>query len=69
MKQFQFEYTNEDSFSRNLTAFKEKCDVEGISVGMFQVFTEVLDWNIIHRVCGIIEETFPEAPYMGCSTS
>ncbi len=69
MKQFQFEYTNEDSFSRNLTAFKERCDVEGISVGMFQVFTEVLDWNIIHRVCGIIEETFPEAPYMGCSTS
>ena len=69
MKQFQFEYTNEDSFSRNLTDFKERCDVEGISVGMFQVFTEVLDWNIIHRVCRIIEETFPEAPYMGCSTS
>ncbi len=69
MKQFQFEYRKQDVFLKELWAFKEQCDADSITASMFQIFTEVLDWNIVHKVCDVIEQVFPEVPYMGCSTS
>ncbi len=69
MKQFQFEYKEQEMFLQELSNFREQCDSGNMNVSMFQIFTEVLDWDVIHKVCEGIEEVFPEVPYMGCSTS
>lgn len=69
MKQYKIEYGDGDLFLKEMRAFRDQCALEGIMAGMFQVYTEVLDWDVIHKVCGVIEEVFPEVPYMGCSTS
>jgi len=69
MKQFQFEYKNAESFTKQLSDFKKQCDAEQITVNLFQIYSEVLEEEVIHSVCGLIEHFFPDTPYMGCSTS
>ncbi len=36
---------------------------------MFQVYSEILEEDIINIVCNTISDIFPDAPYVGCSTS
>jgi len=69
MRQFRFEYHKADVFTQELSDFKRKCDADNMRTGLFQIYSEVLDSHIIREVCDAIERTFPNTPYMGCSTS
>jgi len=68
MKQFQFAYDDHKSFLETLSDFKNQAGSKA-GAKMFQIFTEVLDQDIIQKVCSAIEQVFPDVPYMGCSTS
>lgn len=69
MKQFQFEYNDAESFAGQLEGFQKQCEEENRSAGLFQVYSEVLEADVIRGVCDAIEKFFPDTPYMGCSTS
>lgn len=69
MKQFQFEYSDSDVFLKHLSDFRDWCEANRISGKLFQIYSEVLDAEVVGSVCEDIERIFPEAPYMGCSTS
>lgn len=69
MKQFRFEYRDAESFAGQLSDFKNQCDADKMTASLFQIYSEVLDAEVIHKVCSVIERFFPDTPYMGCSTS
>ena len=69
MKQFQFRYTDSKIFDKELRKFKEWCTAGSVSKIFFQIYTEILEQEKISDICGILEQTFPDAMYMGCSTS
>lgn len=69
MKQFQFEYRETEIFTKQLSDFKKQCDVDKITASLFQIYSEVLEEEVIRGVCDSIEQFFPDTPYMGCSTS
>lgn len=77
MKQFMFgcsseetlNFTNLDSLHGKLAEFKEWCSVNNISKMMFQIYSEILEEDIINNVCNTISDVFPDVPYVGCSTS
>ena len=69
MRQFQFRYTDSEIFDKELRKFKEWCTAGSVSKMLFQIYTEILEQEKIFDICGILEQTFPDAMYMGCSTS
>lgn len=69
MKQFQLEFTNSENFMQRLLEFKGQWDSLNISKIFFQIFSEILEPEKISEVCLGIEDVFPEAMYIGCSTS
>lgn len=69
MKQFQYEYTNTETFREKLTQLKTWCDSNNISKMIFQTYSEILNPDTISALCSTIEKTFPDTLYMGCSTS
>ena len=69
MKQFQFRYTDSKIFDKELRKFKEWCTAGSVSKIFFQIYSEILEQEKISDICGILEQTFPDAMYMGCSTS
>lgn len=69
MKQYEIIYQNEADFIKELEDLKQKCNTAGASNLMFQIFSEILEEAVINRLCQMIEQIFPEAPYFGCSTS
>lgn len=77
MKQFMFgcnsgetlNFTNMDALHGKLAEFKKWCGVNNISKMMFQIYSEILEEDVINNVCNTISDVFPDAPYVGCSTS
>ena len=69
MRQFQFEYRETEIFTKQLSDFKKQCDADKITASLFQIYSEVLEEEVIRSVCDSIEQFFPDTPYMGCSTS
>ncbi len=69
MKHFQFEYDSVENFTQKLAGFRDSCDSSGMQPKLFQIYSEVLEAGVIHEVCGVIEQFFPDTPYLGCSTS
>lgn len=69
MKQFQFEYNNAGGFAKKLSDFKDSCEASEIVPAFFQIYSEVLDADVIRGVCDTIEQFYPDVPYIGCSTS
>ncbi|MDE6906103.1 MAG: diguanylate cyclase [Lachnospiraceae bacterium] len=69
MKQYQLEFIDSNHFIGRLSEFKEKRGAVEDSKMFFQIFSEVLEPEKIREVCLGIEQVFPEAMYMGCSTS
>lgn len=69
MKQIRFEYQNPELFAERLSDFKKECDSANIGTKLFQIYSEVLEADVIREMCDIIEQFFPDTPYMGCSTS
>lgn len=68
MKQTHFAYQKKESFAEELQAFKQD-HAAGSGPRLFQIYSEVLDPAVIQDVTGVIEECFPDTPYIGCSTS
>ena len=69
MKQFRFDYHDPEEIANQLTAFKKEYTSEQFSRMVFQIYSEVLEPDVIGQVCGVLDRIFPETPYMGCSTS
>lgn len=69
MKQFQFEYDDSELFNKKISDFKNCCDSSSMQPGLFQIYSEVLDADVIRGVGDTIERFFPDTMYMGCSTS
>lgn len=69
MKQFQITYTNADTFLKELLTLKERSETNKETNFLFQIYSTILEEEPIHILCQILEQVFPDAPYMGCSTS
>ncbi len=69
MKQFQFSYTDGETFRNELTRFKSEHSAVDFSRMIFHIYSEVLEEKVIHCVCDTLKEVFPDTPYVGCSTS
>ena len=69
MKQFQFNYENEDHLISNLKRIKQWCNSTVTSGVLFQIYTEVLSSPKIQGICAMIEKELPDALYMGASTN
>jgi len=69
MRQFQFEYVDSDTFEEELREFWTWCEANHPSQKIFQIFTEILEPDVVNEVCDIISTIFPGDLYMGCSTS
>lgn len=69
MKQFQFEYTDAEAFAEELDRFQKQCVKDDRKAGLFQIYSEILETDVLRGVCDTIEKFFPDTPYMGCSTS
>lgn len=68
MRQMHFAYQNKESFAEALQVFGREHEPGG-GPRLFQIYSEVLDPAVIEEVTGAIGECFPDAPYIGCSTS
>ena len=69
MKQIQIVYSGVETFREELIALQKRFEEENSTNLLFQVYSTVLDEKPINALCGVLEEVFPAAPYMGCSTS
>ena len=69
VRQFEFEYKNEQKLRQDLKKLIMWCKANIISDVVFHIFTEKLDTARISNMCLVISDEFPEAKYMGCTTN
>ncbi len=69
MKQVWFIYQEKEEFTQKLLEFKKADGAGSTGKRLFQIYSEVLEPEAIREVTDLIEEHFPDAPYIGCSTS
>ena len=69
MKQYEFEYINDTYLRQNLKKMNLWYKSNIVSDIVFHIFTEKLDKNRIDNICNIINDEFPNAKYVGCSTN
>lgn len=69
MKQIQIVYQGEETFRKELQDIGKKYEAAGASKMMFHIYSEILEADTVNALCNMIEEQFPEVPYIGCSTS
>lgn len=68
MKQFRFVYHDSVAFAEDLSEFRKQYGADGMQK-LFQIYSEVLEPDVIRSVCDVIERFFPDTLYTGCSTS
>ncbi|MCR5103987.1 MAG: diguanylate cyclase [Eubacterium sp.] len=69
MKQFQFNYDNNDNLLKSLRKIKQWCSSSVTSAVFFRIYTEDLDRGVISDICSTISKEIPDACYMGSSTN
>lgn len=69
MKQFEIAFAGEEAFRTEMKTLQSHFGKNGNTNLFFQVYSTILEEEPIRELCGVLEEVFPEAPYMGCSTS
>ena len=69
MKQFQFEYINDEQLSKELDRIAMWVSRTMTSGVCFQIFAETMDLNRIEAVVGAVTASMPDASYIGCSTN
>ncbi len=69
MKQFEIAYAGADAFRTEMKTLQSHFGKNGNTNLFFQVYSTILEREPIGDLCGVLDEVFPEAPYMGCSTS
>ena len=69
MRQFQFEYENEDKFVNSLKKINQWKKSSVTSDVFFQIYTNKLNYSKIEIICAAIEKEMPGAHYIGSSTN
>lgn len=69
MRRFQFEYNNERTFVRELDKLRMWVKRQMVHGLLFHIFCETVDMERIRTVCDYLEKYFPDADYIGCTTS
>ena len=69
MKQLQFTFKDRETLDAALRKIKAHCDDNRCATILIQLFTEILDRNIIENFCSRIDEQLPDALYAGCSSN
>lgn len=69
MKQFQFEYSDAATFRKELKQLKQQLETISLSAIVFQIYSELLDYEEMMELSGIIEKEMPNALYAGCSAN
>lgn len=69
MKQIQITYINSEEFYKELTELRKCCEENRETNLFFQVYSTILEEKTVRTLCDVLEQVFPDAPYMGCSTS
>lgn len=67
MKQFGIKYS--DQFERELNELRTSLETMPHTGILFSIYSEILDPSVISKVGETIGNVFPDADYMGCSTS
>lgn len=68
MKQFQFEYKNNNNFRRELARVRRFCETVPHSNVFFEIFTQCNDLDEIREITSYLDDYFPEANYYGCQS-
>lgn len=69
MKQFQITYADTNTFQTELLTFRDLCEKNKYTNFLFQVYSTILEEATIQALCKVLEQVFPDVPYIGCSTS
>lgn len=69
MKQFEIAYAGADAFRTEMRTLYSHFGKNGNTNLFFQIYSTILEEQPIRELCSVLEEVFPDAPYMGCSTS
>jgi len=69
MRQFQIEYSDDQTVLKNLKKVSMWCRTNVISNEVFHIFTEKTDKYRINKICDMILAEFPNAKLLGCSTN
>lgn len=69
MRQFEFEYSNDQTFIKDLKKLNLWCKSNIVSNVVFHIFTEKNDKKRINNICSLISDEMPYAMYIGCSTN
>ncbi len=69
MRQFQFNYENNEKLINSIKKIKQWCMASVTSEILFQIYTEQLNYDKVRGICNIIRTEMPEAKYIGCSTN
>ena len=69
MKQVQFTFQDDKTLRNELRVVRQWYKSNLCSTILIQIFTEILDKELIERVCGQITNQLPEAVIVGCSSN
>ena len=69
MKQIQYIYEDADSFRKKLAEVRAESKQINASNTLIHIFSTNTDKELIKRLCFAIENDFPEAVYIGCTTN
>ncbi len=64
-----FNFRDSNGLRQDLLALKDSGDLKNIHKMFFQIYSSVLEEDKIKPVIGVIEEIFPDVPWIGNSTS
>lgn len=68
MKQFQIAYKNDESLHNELEAIKQWRSENASYTTLFRIYSNDMNLEHIEHVCDILDESMPDAQYLGCTT-
>ena len=69
MKQIQFTFNDEKTLDAELRIIRQWDKNNLYSSLLIQIYTEILDKDMIERACAMIQEQLPNAIIVGCSSN
>lgn len=69
MKQLQFVFTEHDIPDGPFREIREYYDTNDFAGMFIHIYTEIMDRDVIEKVCRKLDEILPEAQYIGCSSN
>ena len=69
MKQFQIAYQNDASLLKQLEEIRQWCAVHPSYTTLFKIYSNDMELEHIRHICDLLDETMPDAQYLGCTTN